>query len=531
VILVYKLGRAVFNPDVGLIAALLLTFAPIALLLNATIMSHTSALFFGTLFMYGYWHLERLTSPQTILQKAKTDTVNDENNGETATESELIPVVIPPLTNNLKQTLTWGAVAGFGLGMMIINRPLSAIAIAAPFVIWSLIRLGRVVLTLKDRQLQRQSLLTALYPLIALSVVALVIALAIPIYNQMATGSPTTNLYTLVWSYDKVGFGPDYGKNGHTLEKGVQFARYDLSLLAGDLFGWQLGSFTKDIQQGLLSNDSYYPIVGVSWLLLLPGLVVGYKKPWALLWALNVGVWLWWLPSGVENNLNAWLLVGVVLLFSPLIFVIDDQDHRPTWTWLFMGIMVMLVAVHLAYWIGSQRYSTRYYFEMLSGAVIISALPIAWLIRQLKRPEYKLGVYGVVLAVCIWSLVIYSTPRIDALRGFNRITPALIQEVDRHRKTDKPLLVLVTGEKGVLPSWRSYGALMAATSPYLDSDIIVAGFDERGLNNRPDIVAQFPDREIIEMGATNVQGGDNAWFASDCQPHGTCPIANQPRQW
>lgn len=488
VILIYKLGRVVFNPDVGLVAALLLTFAPIAMLLNATIMSHTSALFFATLFMYAYWRFS-------------------------------VPVL--PMRKNL----LWGAVAGFALGMMIVNRPLSAIAIAAPFVVWSIIRLGRALF--KDRQ----QFLRTLYPLVLLGAIALILAAGIFIYNYAATGQVRLDLYTLWWDYDKVGFGEGYGKNTHTLEKGVAFARYDLSLLAADLFGWQLGTFNTEIQQGLLDVDSYHPLIGFSWILLLPGLVLGYKKFWSWLWGLNVVVWLWWLPSGIEQNLTAWLLVGAALLLSPLVFVTDDKDQQPVWTWLLMAVMVSLVTVHLAYWIGSQRYSTRYYYEMISAAVIISAVPVAWLIRKLPSPGLKLGGYGVMLAICLISVAVYSTPRIDALRGFNRITPAIIQEVNARRTTDKPVLVLVAGKDGILPSWRSYGTLMAITSPYLDSDIVAAAFEDDRPYLRDALIEAFPDREIIEMGGTNAAGGDHSWFIADCKPDGTCPVANQPRQW
>jgi hypothetical protein len=59
VALVYRLGREVYSVDVGLIAAALVAFSPMALLLNATLMGHTAALFAVVLFMYAYWRIER----------------------------------------------------------------------------------------------------------------------------------------------------------------------------------------------------------------------------------------------------------------------------------------------------------------------------------------------------------------------------------------------------------------------------------------------------------------------------------------
>lgn len=505
VVVVFRLGREVFNPDVGLVAAALLTFSPMALLLSGTLMSHTSALFFATLFMYSYWRLSKPhPSPQTPLPLREMGFIRHQTG--------------------------WGILAGFALGMLVINRPLSAVAVAAPFVLWSVIRLIQTLIA------DRSQFVRTLMPLIALSVVTLTISLAIPIYNYLATGSPTTNLYTLVWPYDKVGFGKGYGRNTHTLEKGISFARYDLSLLAADLFGWQAGTFNTKLQQQLVdlprsSADGYWALLGLSWLPILPGLLLGFKKRWSWLWAFNIVIWLIWLPNGVDNNLTAWLLVGAVLLFAPLMFILSDRDdHQPIWTWLLLAVVVTLVTVHLAYWIGSQRYSTRYYFEAVSALCIIAALAIAWLMRL--RPEFKLGVYAVFFAICFASLVLYSTPRIDALRGYNRVTATMIEEVQARRTTDKPVLVLVQGpDVGVNASWRSYGALMVATNPYLDSEI-VAAWDNGRPGSRETIIQMFPDREVIEMKGMNVENGDHTWFLADCPPDGgDCPIINPPRTW
>ncbi len=101
VALVYRLGREIFTPDVGVIAAALTAFSPFALLLNATLMGHTAALFFTTLFLYAYWRMEQ------------------QGRGR----------------------LRWGALAGLALGIVVITRPLTALGVAAPLVLWSGVRL------------------------------------------------------------------------------------------------------------------------------------------------------------------------------------------------------------------------------------------------------------------------------------------------------------------------------------------------------------------------------------------------------
>ncbi len=433
VALVYRLGRELFSAEVGLIAAALTAFSPMALLLNGSLMGHTAALCAVTLFLFAYWRMERG-----------------------------------------RRALQWGLVAGLGLGLVVANRPLTGIGIALPFIVWSGARvISGLVSALRqpDRpQAVRRVWRGVLAPLLALALVTVVLASSIPIYNYAATGDPTKNLYTLIWPYDRVGFGECCGRNGHTLEKGIRHVRFDLSLMAADLYGWQwqdvtgvgqhLGqwlttgtpgtSITPELQEHLRTEGDYWPLTGISWILLPFGLVAGWRR---------------------------------------------------RWTWLLAAVALSLIVVHMAYWIGSQRYSTRYYFEALTALSIISALPLAWVMRRMGR---RWPVYVLLGAVLVYSLYVYSTPRIMALYRFNLIAPDVIEEVQRRQEGDRPVLVIVSGDE---IRWRALGALMSVTSPYLDSEIVVAWNTlQPGL--REAIEARFPDRQIIEMEAE----GNIAWF-------------------
>lgn len=425
--LVYRLGQEIFSADAGLIAAALTAFSPMALLLNATLMGHTAALFGATLFFYAYWRIE-----------------------------------------HGRRMFRWAVIGGLALGLVIATRPLTAIGIAAPFVAWSVLRAAGAARQLfsetKSSITQHPHTLHVIAPLATLAVVTLIVSSSIPIYNYAATGDPTKNLYTLIWSYDQVGFGECCGRNGHTLEKGIRHVRFDLSLMAADLFGWQwedltdvdehlsrllatgeLGtSITPGLQEHLRTSGSYWPLTGISWILLPFGLLAGGRK---------------------------------------------------RWTWLLAWSATGLIAVHLAYWIGSQRYSTRYYFEALTALALISALPLAWLIQRFGR---RWPIYLALAVGLVYSLYVYSTPRITALYRFNFITPEPIEGVMARRESNDPVLVIVSGDD---VRWRALGTLMSVTSPYLDSDIVVA-WDYLQEGVRDAIEARFPDRQIIEMQAT-----------------------------
>ncbi len=508
VILAYRLAADAFDRRTGFTAAVLVAFSPMALLLNGTLMGHTPALTGTTLFMWAYLRMTR--SPQP---------------------------------------LRWGVLAGVALGSVVINRPLTGVGVALPFILYSGLTLLRQLVA--DWRVARRTL----RPLLALSAAALTITAAIPIYNAAATGDPSTNLYTLVpgWEYDRVGFGAGYGRNGHILEKGVQHLRYDLSLTAADLFGWQVGRFTVEpesayntrasaeacanlddpsatLQQHLRTCSGYWRGLGLSWILLLPGLLVGLRRGWAWAWAPLGLVWAALLPEIFFTHLGLWVAFGVAWALTPLLLLVFRDDdgrgavalRRESVTWLLFGVIFSLLAVHVAYWVGSQRYSTRYYFEALTAAAILSALPIAWLMRRFPRWDVEIGV--VLLGVMLWSLVAYSTPRIHAWYGYNAVTQGFIDAVQAQRQSDAPALVLMQSDSP--RRWRSHGALMAVTSPYLDSEIVVAWQDANIPDARALILNRFPDREVIRMGAA----GDYAWFIADCVPDVGCTVVNDPAQ-
>ncbi|MEO0563165.1 MAG: glycosyltransferase family 39 protein, partial [Chloroflexota bacterium] len=401
VALTYRLGGQVFSRDVGLIATWLVTFSPMALLLNATLMNHTLALFLVTLFIYSYW--SAVTGEQPII---------------------------------------WGAVAGMALGWLVGTRTLTAVAVAVPFVLDAVVRLMY--------SLFRGRFLQTLRPMITLGGMALLLAMMVPLYRYATTGDPTQNLYVLVWDYDRVGFGPDIGRFGHTLTDGIETARKDLTLTAVDLFGWQLERLTDGQTEQLQAATGTYPGRGWSLILLPLGLVLG--------------------------------LAG----------------RKRRWVMLIGAIPLAIVGAYLAYWIGSQRYSTRYYFEALTAAAILTALPLGWLA---KRWGSRIVVWAMLMSMTTWTFSNYTQPRLALLNGFNRVNQAMIAEVHNRRETDNPVLVVITGE---YMTWRAAGSLLAETGPFLDTDIILAR-NHTTEDHLSAILQQFPDREVIPM------YGDESW--------------------
>ena len=239
-----------------------------------------------------------------------------------------------------------------------------------------------------------------------------------------------------MWPYDRVGFGPAFGRNGHDLAAGFTNMRYDLAIWSGDTFGWQM---PFDVFAGLTERAGWWLGQGLSWLLLPVGVIAARKR---------------------------------------------------RWTWLLLGVFGGLVAVHLAYWIGAQSYSARYYSEAIPALALVSAAGITALARRIGRPL----VYAALAVMILASLLGYTPARLTALWRFNNVGGDKLAALDALRD-GRPVLIVVSGS--ATRSWRDWGAYMALTSPFLDSDVIAARTRDSATLDA--VLRQFPGRQVLEL--------------------------------
>ena len=494
VALTYRLGREIFDRLTGVIAAGLLTFSPMFLLQNGTLMAHSAALFFTLLFVYAYWRITR---------------------GKAARR--------------------WGVVAGVALGILVVIRPLTAAAISIPLILYSLLRLIQAGRPPEDRW---PRLLATFTPLAILGVITLTLGSSVLLFNYAATDEIRLELYTEVWEYDRIGFGEagEYGRSGHTIVKGVRHARFDLSLMAADLFGWVVertddGLILPANMQDMpderihhyLTSQNYYPagLLGLSFFAVIAGLYVGFRRHAWLLGLTTVTLAWFVLPplrdaaflvDPAFTPLWLWLGGGIALILAPILILAFRQEAETArWTWLLFMVALMLILAHLAYWVGSQRYSTRYYHEGIAALSIIGALPFAYLGRQLVNRFDQRGYWliGAPLVLILgYSLIAYSLPRIGVLYQFNRVAERVIERIEEQRDGDQPVLVIATLADDANLAWRGTGTLMGLTDPYFENDIIVAWNHMPGGNVRQSLIAQHPDRQVIDI----LIDFEDSWF-------------------
>lgn len=434
VALVYRLGREIYGAPAGVVSALLMTISPIAWILNGSLMGHTAALFFTLLFIYGLWRLERK-----------------------------------------KHILRWGAVAGVSLGFLIASRPLTAIGVAAPFILYSGVRVlvtfaqdirhkRRDNLSLAEPKplyqyaMQSQTLQT-LPPLLVVMILTLLIGALYPAFNYATTGKADANLYQFIWDYDQIGFGEGHGRSGHTLEKAKKNTKRDTQCYVRDLFGWvmQPDNPPNIIDTG---NECVTDKQGLSLILLLPAFLLMPRRQWSLLMVACAG---------------------------------------------------FLIAAHMAYWIGAGVYSARYYYEGTGALAIVSGAGVAGLIHVARRWQLEYGVYILLGIAVTFTLVSYIPKRLAPIQAYGCIDRRFIDDVERLRyAADIPVMVVAYGDQNWCkgrPSWRDYGALMAITDP-IDTESDILFLRDPDENMLPELMEKYPDRQLMMMRENTIRAID-----------------------
>jgi hypothetical protein len=461
-------------------------------------MSHVSAMFMGVVFVYGYWRI----------------------------------------TRNGKRRYVWAAVSGLALGWIIATRPLTAVAVAAPVMLHAL---SRLLDTMWEPKL-RGKFVATLAPLLILSACVAPTAGLWPLFNHIWTGDWRTNTYQMLWPYDQIGFGPDHGVmkgpgcespyGCHTLEYGWRNARTDLVVYMRDLFGWTLSppvanylavhilGLTPNTDAASVLGDSvvWGMLAGLSWLPVVAGLIAGRKREWIWLFfemfiALVIAQLTYWIGSTVHGGAAYSLRYYYEATFA--MCIVGGY-----------GIVAWANAMQGKKAEGNATSST-FKSPVVESAMPASTLAIDYLNGPLSgrapRPSHGQSLtqrlklawgrlwpgYILFLAACAASLFWYTPARFqESLPGwpnglfrYNKVGQHQIAQIQEMRtksgNPNQPVLILVirNPDPAIEDNWRDYGAAMALSSPFLDSDILVARIFEK--EDAPDLIRRFPGRLVL----------------------------------
>ncbi len=396
--LVYLAGRRLFDAATGLLAAALLISSPFFLLQSGSFMSHTVTLFWSMSFLLMFESTRRTRS-------------------------------------------IWRAgLAGCIIGMLFISRPLTAVGIGIPFVIWVLIDSAR-----EWRRLREYLVIAAGFVPFVLGTLA---------YNRMTTGSAVRFAYELWWPYDKVGFGPNVGRGGHTVAAGLRNMRYDVDHLSHYLFGWP-------------DRLSMVPMI--------------------LGLALALSALVWRLGRSLYRRQHAGQSQDVV------------KPHLvpELWDLLLAGMIVSLITVHIAYWTPGLMFGPRYYFEAIGAMVLLSSRGILGLARLLsipirvaapRLPAPRLWTSSLLLIVVagmvIWNFKVYAPARFRESTDWYNINADGLRVVKAAGISNA---VVFVREK----QWTDYAPFFSQNTPALNTDIVYA-IDQGSADS--ELMAEYPDR-------------------------------------
>ncbi|MGB7537675.1 MAG: glycosyltransferase family 39 protein [Anaerolineales bacterium] len=250
---VYLLGRDLFGADTGLLAAALGAVSPAFVILSGSLLPHPVTM---AALMFFAWAFVRARPGQ-------------DHDGMT----------LPG------RPAGFAVVSGAALGLAVLCRPWTALAVSIPFMgiaCFDLIRMLRG----RNAGHGRMAMIgrNALRPYLPLGMVCLAVCALLPLYNYLVTGSPFTNTYTLWWPYDTVGFGPGVGVNGsHTLLLGMFNALKDLIAFQTAFTGWPVSFGIPLAALVLILGLILAPRSRADLLLLLPplALIAAHLAYWA----------------------------------------------------------------------------------------------------------------------------------------------------------------------------------------------------------------------------------------------------------
>ncbi len=398
VILTYALGRDLYNRRTGTIAGLLALTSPFFLIQSSTYMSHAAACLWATLLA---WALLRV------------DVARDAG----------------------RRRQGWAALAGFSVGMLALTRPLTALGIGVPFVVWLGIRALR-----RPRDLWSMAQTYWPLALLALTMIALQ-----PLYLYVVTGNPSTNLYTFVWDYDRIGFGPGIGPHtGHTLRQGLLTAAQGLKLWSSELFGWPY----------------------MSWIPLLLGLVAGFR--------------------GAAQGRQVWPILFLAPFLSlvtvHIAYWVGAQVYGPRYYYEAHAGLCILAALGLQEGI---RVAKCLWTWLRKHAQAGLPTPLG------NRCACHSNIWltsGLLIGLIAVNVSLYLPDRLSDWHGMYNITAEPVVQLERLRQSDS-VVVFVRGEH-----WIDYAPFFAMNSPWLDSSTVAA--HDLGLNYVHAVMSLYPEREV-----------------------------------
>ncbi|HEY9151889.1 MAG TPA: STT3 domain-containing protein [Anaerolineales bacterium] len=165
--------------------------------------------------------------------------------------------------------------------------------------------------------------------------------------------------------------------------------------------------------------------------------------------------------------------------------------------WLMALVFPSLLLVYMAYWIGSNLFGPRYYYEGFYSVALVSAAGMFWLAEQVIRsaPMRRwMQVATVLLGVVLvgYNLIVYLPKRFNEMTDLYGISRSMLIPFETATaKSLTPALVVVHFRN----SWTDYGGLLELENADLTSPFIFALSHDR--NSDLTLKKDYPARIVI----------------------------------
>lgn len=379
VALLYTFGRLLFNRRVGLISAVLAACSPFFLFLSSSMMMHPAELFWTLLF----WVSAVLAFQDPFAHRR-------------------------------------ALLAGLALGMLFLTRSVTAVFIAAPFIIlW--------IITYRPRPAWKALVFQG----------GLILAGALPFLllllgTQYAiTGSPWQDPRLIGRPFDKPGFGDDVGERQN----------------AFDLVQTEYGTAVSWYFDPAQPPRGHTPARGL----------YNTLENW----------------QALSRHLFGWL---PLLTFS--FFWLAFFSRRSKANWLLLAVLAVTVGFYVAYWSNGIMYGPRYYYAALPVLLLLTARGIQLVISSKAWASKVIGILFL-LVLLAGSWLFYWPGALQNAQGYNFISREERQIIEANVMT--PALIFVPASS---LNWWEYGRFFSANTPWLDGPIVYARDLGPGENGR-----------------------------------------------
>lgn len=394
--LLYWLGKELYGRSAGLLTILLATASPFFLFMSGSQMAHPAELFWVCLFM--------LCWVKALQPAGKRK---------------------------------WSLLAGATIGMILLTRQATAVAVGAPFLLVMAVSTWRGKPTAFSKIFRTTAwMLPTAVPLASL----------LFLYQFTLTGHPFRDIRLLERPFDRPGFGINIGEspNAFTLSQVGEYLAVD----------W----YTDPDQP----PRGHTPARGI----------YNLEQNW----------------RSLETDLFGWLpIFAAAFIWLGILLRVPSSGDAAL-----LAVIAGTLLIYLFYWADGIMYGPRYFYAAMPAFLLLSARGIQATATWIGGKPGQLAAAAVTGLLIVANLAFFLPGEMAAHRGFNFV------DADPRSAVEEAIpgqaIVFITNNAA---NWWEYGRFFSSNTPWLDGRIIYAR--DLGSEANLRLLSYFPDHQPYQL--------------------------------